>query len=452
MAITKIWKVRNRLRRSVEYIINPDKTSFEFDTDAVERNERYILNSNKTENMVYVRAYNCSKGKASERMLHTQARYGKDKFKRGVIAYHLVQSFKDFETTPEFAHKCGLELAEKLFAGRYEVVVATHIDHKHLHNHILFNAVSFVDGKKYRNNFKDYFRDIRGISDQICIDNCLSVITNPKHRGMNYCEWKHEKAKTSIRWQVRIDLDEIIKASYTMKDFWKILEERGFQVTRRSGKYKFTSFIPPNGTKRIRLDKLGPEYTEEAIRERIKAVRNGIRTASPTELDNVYEFGSKYKHLHPKRLKGFMALYYHYLYLFGKIRKKQTPQRVSFFMREELTKFERYKKQFEFLYENHIETVGELVSYHKTTESKIAEITEMRKELYAQRTEENKDEINNQARIMNNEIRKLRAELSLCKNIYKDSQNIKNTQSRVEELKRQAEMEEMENEHKRRSR
>ena len=83
---------------------------------------------------------------------------------------------------------------------------------------------------------------------------------------------------------------------------------------------------------------------------------------------------------------------------------------------------------------------------------RIAEITEMRKELYAQRTEENKDEINNQARIMNNEIRKLRAELSLCKNIYKDSQNIKNTQSRAEELRRQAELEEMENEHKRRSR
>lgn len=121
-------------------------------------------------------------------------------------------------------------------------------------------------------------------------------------------------------------------------------------------------------------------------------------------------------------------------------------------MREELTRFERYKKQFAFLYENHIETVGELVRYHKDTEEKIADICEMKKELYAQRTEENKDEINEKARIMNKELRELRGELSLCKNIYKDSQNIRNYQSRVDELKKQVELEEMENEHKRRSR
>ena len=121
-------------------------------------------------------------------------------------------------------------------------------------------------------------------------------------------------------------------------------------------------------------------------------------------------------------------------------------------MREELTKFERYKKQFEFLYENHIETVGELVEYHKDTEAKIADICEMKKELYSQRIEENKDEINEKARIMNDELRKLRGELTLCKNIYKDSQNIKGYQNRVEELNKQAELEEMENEHKRRSR
>ena len=452
MAITKIWSVKSRLDTTLNYISNPNKTTKKPDIDAREGVIQYIKNEDKTEQCKYVAAYGCSVDTPFSDMLETQKRYERTRRKNEVIAYHIVQSFKKFETTPEIAHKCGKEFVERLFQDKYECVIATHLDHNHLHNHIVINSTSYLDGSKYKNNFKDYFVDIRGISDQICIENCLSVITNPKHRGMSYCEWKHEKAKTSIRWQVRIDLDEIIKASYTMKDFWKILEERGFQVTRRSGKYKFTSFIPPNGTKRIRLDKLGPEYTEEAIRERIKAVRNGIRTASPTELDNVYEFGSKYKHLHPKRLKGFMALYYHYLYLFGKIRKKQTPQRVSFFMREELTKFERYKKQFEFLYEHHIETVGELVCYHKTTESKIAEITEMRKELYAQRTEENKDEINNQARIMNKELRKLRAELSLCKNIYKDSQNIKNTQSRVEELRRQAELEEMENEHKRRSR
>lgn len=452
MAITKIWKVKNRLNRSIEYILNPDKTGTEFDSDSELSEEKYIINNKKTENVLYVRAYNCSIGEAAKRMLQTQERFGKDKMKRGVVAYHLVQSFKDFETTPEVAYKCGLELAERLFADKYEVVIATHIDHKHLHNHIIFNSVSFTDGRKYRNNFKDYFRDIRGISDQICKENCLSVITKPKHRGMHYGEWRAEKEGKSIRQHVREELDEIIKSSYTMNEFWKILNERGYKVTRQSGRYKFASFIPPSGKKRIRLDKLGAQYTEEAIKERIRSARNGIRTAPPSKTDDIYDFTKKYKYMHPKKLKGFTALYYHYLYLFGIIKKKQTPQRVSFFMREELIKFDRYQKQFKFLYENRIEPVGELITYYRETESKISEIIEMKIEIYSHRTEKNDNEVNAKIRIMNNKLRKLRNELCLCKNIYADSQLISRNRSRVSELIKQAEMEESENEHKRRSR
>ena len=133
MAITKIWKVKNRLSRSIEYILNPDKTGIEFDADSELSEEKYIMNNKKSEHVLYVRAYNCSIGEAAKRMFQTQERFGKDKMKRGVVAYHLVQSFKDFETTPEVARKCGLELAERLFSDKYEVVVATHIDHKHLH-------------------------------------------------------------------------------------------------------------------------------------------------------------------------------------------------------------------------------------------------------------------------------------------------------------------------------
>lgn len=453
MAITKIWRVAARLDSSVKYIINPDKTGMNLDMDAVEKVEKYIVDNDKTENALYVRSYNCGTDKACERMIATQKKFGKDNRKNGVLAYHLVQSFKDFETTPEIAHKCGLELAERLLSDKYEVVVATHLDHAHLHNHIIFNSVSFVDGKKYRNNFKDYFRDIRGISDQICRENCLSVIEHPKHRGMHYAEWAAEKKGLSIRQQVREELDEIIKSSYTMKEFWKILNERGYDVKRQSDKYKFTSFVPPFGKKRIRLDKLGAQYTEAAIQERITTARNGIRTASPTELyNNGFDFERNYKHLNPVKLKGFIALYYHYLYLFGKVKRKQTPQRVSFFMREELSKFERYQKQFKFLYEHNIETVGDLTEYHSKTEEKISDITAMKKELYATRTEDNKEEIKEQAQIFNNTLRKLRGELRLCKSIYSDAQTISSRHSQAEAMQKQSEMEVMQNEHKRRGR
>ena len=189
MAITKIWSVKSRLDTSLKYIANPDKTTLQPDIEAVEGVIKYIKNNDKTEQCKYVKAYNCTVDKAFSEMMETQEFFGKAGRKNSVLAYHLVQSFKDFETTPEIAHKCGLELAERLFADKYEVVVATHLDHKHLHNHIIINAVSYLDGYKYRNNFKDYFIDIRGISDAICRENCLSVIDHPQRRGMHYGEW-----------------------------------------------------------------------------------------------------------------------------------------------------------------------------------------------------------------------------------------------------------------------
>lgn len=150
MAITKIWSVKSRLNKCLNYITNPEKTNIQPDIDAIEGVIQYIENKDKTEDCKYVKAFNCSKDNAFDRMIQTQDSFGKRKRKNGVVAYHLVQSFKDFETTPEMAHQCGIELIEKLFADKYEVVLATHTDHKHLHNHILINAVSFKDGKKYR--------------------------------------------------------------------------------------------------------------------------------------------------------------------------------------------------------------------------------------------------------------------------------------------------------------
>ena len=98
-------------------------------------------------------------------MMATQMMYERKRRKNVVVAYHIVQSFKDFETTPEVAHRCGQELVKRLFEGKYECVLATHLDHAHIHNHIIINSTSFVDGSKYKNNFKDYFHDILGHSN-----------------------------------------------------------------------------------------------------------------------------------------------------------------------------------------------------------------------------------------------------------------------------------------------
>lgn len=454
MAITKIWSVKSRLDTSLKYIANPDKTTLQPDIEAVEGVIKYIKNNDKTEQCKYVKAYNCTIDKAFSEMMETQEFFGKVGRKNSVLAYHLVQSFKDFETTPEIAHKCGLELAERLFADKYEVVVATHLDHKHLHNHLLINAVSYVDGSKYRNNFKDYFIDIRGISDAICRENCLSVIEHPKRRGMHYGEWLALKeGRPTIRGSIRRDIDEIIKCSYTMEQFWQNLKKRGFVVHRKGPNIKYTSIIAPNAKRPMRLDNLGEGYSESEILERIIATRNGIITAAPSEMPKKqYKFRGSLKNVKGKKLKGFMALYFHYLYLFKKIQRKQTPQRVSFFMREEMIKFDRYQKQFKFLFSHDIETGEQLQKYQQSKEAEIDILITQRKKLYDDKTSENCDEVKEKAKAINTELNELRKEIRMCKAIFKDSYKIAEKQRQAMALQEQADKELMKDEHKRRSR
>lgn len=444
MAITKIIPINKNLWYSVTYAANEKKTDLDGVID-------YVINPNKAEQRLMQSCLNCSSLKAAYReMKETKERWDKPD---GVLGYHFIQSFKPGEVTPEQAHAIGVQFAKECFGEDFEVVIGTHLDTKHLHNHIVINSVSCVDGRKYHSSPESYYNRIRLTSDRLCRENNLSVIDKPKGKGKHYGEWRAEKeGRPTIRGQLRAELDEIIKCSYTMKEFWRNLEQRGYEMKRRQGKYAHPSVLPPYGKYPIRFDRLGKGYTLDDIQERIIAARNGIKTATPTELKNAFDFDKAYKHIEPTKLKGFTALYYHYLYLFGKIQKKQTPQRVSFFMRDELIKFNRYQKQFKFLYEYNIETVADLTDHHSLTKVKIDELVNQRKELYAQRTEENKDEVKEKAAEINIALRLLRSELRMCENIYGDALVIEEKQKAANDLIKQAELEVNENEHKRRSR
>ena len=179
----------------------------------------------------------------------------------------------------------------------------------------------------------------------------------------------------------------------------------------------------------IRLKSLGANYSEEAIRQRIIAARNGIRILDKPATD----YNSWLKKYEPTKLHGFKALYYHYLYLFGKIRKKETPQRISFYMRDEFIKFERYQKQFHFLIDNDIETTGQLNDIKQNAEDKIAELTLKRTRLYSKLDSE--DEIYD----INIELKKLRANLRMCNNILEDAERIQIGYNRALELEEEAE-------------
>lgn len=425
MAATRIWSIKGRLDSVINYVTNPEKTDGSKYTDtelqALADVIDYAEDGAKTHNKVYVSGINLSPNIARNQMVMTKLQFGKtDK----ILAYHGYQSFLSGEVTPDQAHEIGVELARRLWGDRFQILITTHLDKEHLHNHFCLNSVSFVDGKKFRGGSKAYWQ-MRAESDKICAEYGLSVIKNPG-KGKNYAEWKAEHdGRPTIRGQIKEELDEIIKCSYTYEQFRKILKQRGYEVKRD---VKYVALKPAFSQRYIRLKSLGKNYSEEAIRQRIIAARNGIRALDKPKSD-YNAWLNKYE---PTKLHGFKALYFHYLYLFGKIRKKETPQRVSFYMREELTKFERYQKQFRFLYDNDIETVEQLTIFKRNVENKIDELTIRRSKLY------DKTDSKTEIKTINAELRELRKDVRTCNNIFIDAERIREHTEYVARLEKEA--------------
>ena len=425
MAATRIWSIKGRLDSVINYVTNPEKTDGSKYTDtelqALADVIDYAEDGAKTHNKVYVSGINLSPNIARNQMVMTKLQFGKtDK----ILAYHGYQSFLSGEVTPNQAHEIGVELARRLWGDRFQILITTHLDKEHLHNHFCLNSVSFVDGKKFRGGSKAYWQ-MRAESDKICAEYGLSVIKNPG-KGKNYAEWKAEHdGRPTIRGQIKEELDEIIKCSYTYEQFRKILKQRGYEVKRD---VKYVALKPAFSQRYIRLKSLGKNYSEEVIRQRIIAARNGIRALDKPKSD-YNAWLNKYE---PTKLHGFKALYFHYLYLFGKIRKKETPQRVSFYMREELTKFERYQKQFRFLYDNDIETVEQLTIFKGNVENKIDESTIRRSKLY------DKTDSKTEIKTINAELRELRKDVRTCNNIFIDAERIREHTEYVARLEKEA--------------
>ena len=439
MAVTSIWRVKGWLGKVVVYIENPDKTTNPAYYEKADMTERecqelddviaYAVNSEKTQQTAqeeevverFVSGVNCHPATARMEMMAVKKRFGKEE---GTVAYHGYQSFAPGEATPEIAHRIGVELAQRLWGDRYQVVVATHLDKEnHLHNHFVLNTVSFTDGIKFNRKPKDYY-EMREVSDALCREYGLSVIQNPQPgKSKQYGEWRAEQEqRPTWRGLIRSDIDEVIRQSMTERQFFENLHKKGYEV--HVG--KDISVRPPGKPRFVRLARnFGEDYTLESIRRRILEQSRTTRPLpEPVRKTKRYRVSGNWKGR--KKATGFRALYLHYCYLLGVFpkNKQQNKRRLHFLLREDLIKLDAITQEARLLGTNHIDTAQQLSSYKENLEKRIDGLTMQRKQLYRkQRTvavktdEAEAQQIKEQIDSLSRELSKLRREVKLCNDI-----------------------------------
>lgn len=257
MAVTKIKAIRGTLSKAIAYILNPEKTD-----------EKLLVSS-----------YGCASETAAREFEWTR-RIAEQKGMNPVriIARHVIQSFEIGEVTPELAHEIGKQFADEILGGKYEYVLTTHIDKDHVHNHLIFNAVDFVDYHAYK-SYKRIYYDMREVSDRLCKENGLSVIPPSQNKGMSYKEYTEAKRGTSWKQKLKQTIDRLVITAKDYDDFLRLMQEAGYEI--KPGKY--ISFRAEGQERFTRSKTIGENYTEERIKERIagRTPRRSQRQTTP---------------------------------------------------------------------------------------------------------------------------------------------------------------------------
>ena len=244
MAVTKIKAIRGTLNKALAYIMNPEKTD-----------DKMLISS-----------YGCATETAAQEFEWTRKiaeQQGMNPVK--IIARHVIQSFDVGEVSPELAHEIGKQFADEILAGKYEYVLTTHIDKDHVHNHLIFNAVDFVDHHAYK-SYKKIYYDMREASDRLCKENGLSVIPPSQGKGMSYKEYTEAKRGTSWKQKLKQTIDRNIITAKDYDEFLKLMQDAGYEI--KTGKY--ISFRAEGQERFTRAKTIGENYSEERIKERIQ--------------------------------------------------------------------------------------------------------------------------------------------------------------------------------------
>lgn len=433
MAVSRLWAVHTRLDRVIDYAINSEKTlksTSEFidkDDKTLKDVIRYATDSEKTDNELFVDGINCSAPIAREQFVAVKQKFSKTD---GVQAYHGYLSFKEQNITPKQAQKIGMEFASRVWGDKFQVVVATHLNTGHLHCHFVINSVSFVDGKKLQGEEKSWFK-FRHIADEICRKYNLHVIENPQRKSPDRSLKRVEEKDKDIptRYNLcRKAIDEAIEKSNRIEQFRYELKQMGYTLVNNPNR-KYWNVIPKEYKKPIRLYRLGEQYTEKAIVERISQNKSRVKMVTFQKAKPQYLIATREDRI--KKVGGLYGLYLYYCYRLGYFdkQKKKNPARVHYALREDLIKLNKFTEQMTLLARYKISTETELnvriQSLKDECNALVSKRTKLRNEIRLVGTKTEKaEECKEIISAIGIRLKKMRKEMKALEEVYQRSSRI----------------------------
>ena len=437
MATTSIWKIDSRLDHVIDYTTNIEKTLVYGNSanyQELHNLSEYDKLNFDTESQLYISSLNCSKETAYEEMMLTKKQYSKTD---GILGFHAFQSFKEGEVTPEQAHEIGVKLAQEMWGDRFEVIVSTHFNTKHYHNHFVINSVSFKDGKKYYDNRVNYAK-LRELSDSLCQEYGLSVLKEKpcKNSKINYANYYKKYTETDNYYTIaKKDIDRAIAMAYSYTDFENLLKAMDYEIIYR-GKNILSIRRDPY-KKNIRIERsFGTEFSIKRIKERIDEEKT-IR------IPFIEEYGIKkpkrFVPYHKKKHKGLYSLFIHYCYLLKVFPKKYPRKPLPAYIRVDIKEMDSISKQTELLVKNKIVTDEQFLLFKQEKEKNLDNLLKEREDLWKEynKSKNNKDKRDIRLKIdsLYKVINAFKYELKLCDLIEERSTKIKNNIKNFEENK-----------------
>ena len=427
MATTKIWDVKAHVSKLLAYVANKNKTTMELEVKSDNEAENLaaeILGLSPEhflhEEKKFVTGINCTPENANEVMLALLE--GVDS--SDIQAYHGYQSFKPGEVTPDIAHAIGIQLANELWGEDFPVIVATHIDKGHVHNHFCLPASGF-SGRRYH-DCKASYQLMRDTSDRLCREYGLSVIENPSKEKHKHIAEVHAEKKgiPTMRDQIRADIDAVANNEFLSKNFYNRMRNLGYTFECRG---QYLRIKPYGYNKFFRLDKLGEGYTEDDIEARI---RNNARARQWAPIPY-------YQPILREKPKGLYALYLHYCYLLGVIPKviPKNPEAYAA-IKDDVRRARMYSEQAKFLGKYFLDTKDDLIQHALKVRAQMdvlyKERQKLRNKMRWMKDPAEMQPIREQIFAISDKLKPLRKEYAMCKDIYDRSDNIEKTVERIE--------------------